>query len=154
MVDYDLIKFWLGVCYGNHACRRLHSISVPGFKVIDCASRKILPGASGCRYVALSYVWGTDSAAGQCPEGSLPSPLPRVIEDSLTVAPKLGFHYVWVDRYCIDQENKEEKHTQISNMDVIYKGAVRIFSELFTLNSMSRELREIGHSQHSYHRLE
>lgn len=106
--------------------------------------------------MALSYVWGADSAAEQCPEGSLPSPLPRVIEDGLTVALKLGggFHYIWVDRYCIDQENEEEKHTQISNMDMIYEGAVRIFSEPFTSNSMSRELRDIDGSRHSYYRLE
>jgi hypothetical protein len=32
---------------------------------------------------------------------------------------KIGLTYLWVDRYCIDQNNTEEKHDNIRNMEAI-----------------------------------
>ena len=53
----------------------------------------------------------------------LPSHLPRLIEDAITAVVKLQFRYLWVDRYCIPQDQDEAKHTQIQNMDKIYGSA-------------------------------
>ncbi|KAH4354399.1 hypothetical protein HBH99_256890 [Parastagonospora nodorum] len=39
------------------------------------------------------------------------------------VAIELGIPFLWVDRYCIDQNNWQQKHTIIRNMDKIYSGA-------------------------------
>lgn len=39
----------------------------------------------------------------------------------MSVTRQLGLQYLWVDRYCIDQENKQEKHILISTMDEIYR---------------------------------
>jgi hypothetical protein len=39
------------------------------------------------------------------------------------VAVKIGMPYLWVDRYCIDKNNPEEKHDIIQNMDKTYRGA-------------------------------
>jgi hypothetical protein len=39
------------------------------------------------------------------------------------VAINLDIPFLWVDRYCIDQANSEEKHDLIRNMDRIYEGA-------------------------------
>ncbi|KUJ09378.1 HET-domain-containing protein, partial [Mollisia scopiformis] len=49
--------------------------------------------------------------------------LPEVIEDSIFVTSSLGIQYLWVDRYCINQQDAADKHEQISNMDVIYANA-------------------------------
>lgn len=45
------------------------------------------------------------------------------MEDAIHVTKALDIRYLWVDRYCIDQTNEEEKHHTICNMDVIYEGA-------------------------------
>ena len=77
---------------------------------------------------SLSYVWG------QSPSATLESvtdyayqptlhELPKVIEDSIEVTLRLGFQYLWVDRYCINQSDKEDQHNQIRQMDLIYSNA-------------------------------
>lgn len=35
----------------------------------------------------------------------------------------MGFDYIWIDKYCINQNNKAEKGGQISQMDSIYYNA-------------------------------
>jgi hypothetical protein len=35
----------------------------------------------------------------------------------------LGERYLWVDFYCIDQQNPNGRKAQIDNMDLIYQGA-------------------------------
>jgi hypothetical protein len=35
----------------------------------------------------------------------------------------LGISYIWVDKYCIDQENAEQKQEQIPIMGQIYERA-------------------------------
>ncbi|CAI9627456.1 unnamed protein product [Alternaria burnsii] len=77
-----------------------------------------------CQYVALSYVWGglvfkTDSTSGL-----LPSMLPCTIEDSIKATLLLGYRYLWVDAFCINQDDAEDKHHQIQQMDLIYTSAM------------------------------
>jgi len=49
--------------------------------------------------------------------------LSNVVRDAIEITEKLGFKYLWVNRYCINQHNSEEKHSQIRNMDSIYNTA-------------------------------
>jgi hypothetical protein len=53
----------------------------------------------------------------------LPEPLPKTIADGIQVVLALGLKYLWVDKYCINQFDSEELHTQISAMDIIYESA-------------------------------
>ena len=41
----------------------------------------------------------------------------------MEVTQKLGLDYLWVDRYCIPQHDKEKKQHQIKNMHSIYRQA-------------------------------
>ena len=41
----------------------------------------------------------------------------------MVVANEIGIPYLWVDKYCIDQSNANEKHSLIRQMDKIYRGA-------------------------------
>lgn len=52
----------------------------------------------------------------------LPTNLPLTIAD-ITVTKALGLRYLWVDQYCINQQDKEDKRRQIEHMDLIYKFA-------------------------------
>ena len=40
-------------------CISPKSIGLVGFKVINCATRELVPGVEGVKFAALSYVWGT-----------------------------------------------------------------------------------------------
>ncbi|KAK0723353.1 heterokaryon incompatibility, partial [Lasiosphaeria miniovina] len=50
----------------------------------------------------------------------LPTKLPLVIRDAVTVAKRLEILYLWVDRYCIDQTNETELAAQIKLINLIY----------------------------------
>lgn len=54
---------------------------------------------------------------------SLPTALPATILDAITVTNRLGFRYLWVDRYCINQHDKNKAQIQINQMDLIYQKA-------------------------------
>jgi hypothetical protein len=65
--------------------------------------------------VALSYVWGTEGtdSGGE---------FPRTVKDAVDVTVALGYRFLWVDRYCIEQTS-EAKHKQIRQMDLVYQAA-------------------------------
>lgn len=125
-LDYTQIKSWITRCTETHTACTNEGGYVPGMKVIDCATRKIVKPKDGTRYVALSYVWGK-GAPEQYDYPSLPVDLPLVIEDAIIVCKRLGVPYIWIDRYCIWQEDPIHKMGQINRMDEIYGNA------LFTL---------------------
>ncbi|RYP73975.1 hypothetical protein DL771_003286 [Monosporascus sp. 5C6A] len=125
-LDYDLVRSWMDTCDSMHKriCRtpRGSNKDLPkGFRVIDCETRRIVPAPEVCDYVALSYLWGK-ADGDQAPrlDDRLPGECPLVIEDAIVATNSLGFKFLWVDRFCINQDNAEEKHTQIANMDKVY----------------------------------
>jgi hypothetical protein len=130
-VDFALIKGWLDFCTTNHreTCGIISSRVMLPIRVIDCASRTIMTAAPEWRYVALSYVWGKsppmESEEVWCAiDGQvLPAPLPNVIEDAIIATQKLGFQYLWVDRYSINQLDTQHKKSQIQQMDLVYSRA-------------------------------
>jgi tetratricopeptide (TPR) repeat protein len=112
-------------------CRKYHKLCAPksqhvsGLKLIDCKTYTVVPAPTDVQYVALSYVWGQVSAAQVDRETStiLASTLPPVISDVVQVTTALGFQYLWVDQYCIDQDNPALKQEQLTKMDLIYHTA-------------------------------
>ncbi|KAK0623693.1 heterokaryon incompatibility protein-domain-containing protein, partial [Immersiella caudata] len=113
-------------------------------RVIDCRSAHltIQDYEPGNKYVALSYVWGqsgtTGPTAGAVPRArgttkrtmlKLPADIPLTIRDAIEVTRALRCQYLWVDKYCIDQNNPEEQREQFSRMGDIYAGShVAIFA--------------------------
>jgi len=120
-VDYDLIGNWLRWCSGHHhKCNTANSTSIPGFKTIDVETRTIVPFDDlRSEYVTLSYVWGSFQDGPPGP-GGLPAILPRAVDDAMHVTRRLGLRYIWVDRYCITQDDPEIKRDQIMRMGEIY----------------------------------
>ncbi len=88
-------------------------------------------------YVALSYCWGgeqprktTKSNLEQYRISILPSEvgyneyLPSAIRDAIIITNKLGFSYLWIDAFCICQDDIQEKAIEISRMPSIYRNAI------------------------------
>ncbi|KAI3331588.1 heterokaryon incompatibility protein-domain-containing protein [Xylariaceae sp. AK1471] len=125
------VEPWLRYCtqYHGFLCGS-SSVPVPvhSFQVIDCTTLSVEEGKLGVPYVALSYVWGAlETACGtvQNIDGvkMLPEQLSGVIRDSIDVTKALGYRYLWVDKFCIDQDNPGVKHDQIQQMDTIYQNS-------------------------------
>jgi hypothetical protein len=93
-------------------------------RVIDCKSRRLVELSPDDSYTCLSYVWGKNSVpATHGFKNELPAHVPKTVEDAMAVTTALGVPYLWVDRYCIDQGNPQEKHSIIRNMNKVYEGA-------------------------------
>ncbi len=124
-VDYNEVNEWLSFCKKHHrgACvlsKHQAVKALPGFRLIDCdsdsSSMNILEKPLTERYAALSYVWGEEiTVCG--------STWPKVVLDAILVTRQLGLQYLWVDRFCIDRDNAQEKHFLISKMAAIYQNA-------------------------------
>ncbi|KAI8651984.1 HET domain-containing protein [Fusarium sp. Ph1] len=127
-VDFNIIKNWLRYCKSQHAktCTSVRNKaelnSISSLKFIDCETSTIV-AANGMSYVALSYLWGGGANNIASFVTSLPSDMPKTIKDAMTATRALGFRYLWVDRYCINQTSQEEVLEQVHKMDLIYNHA-------------------------------
>ncbi|KAK3486910.1 HET-domain-containing protein [Neurospora hispaniola] len=127
-INYRLLRHWIMECEDHWGCRNssselINAYTGPTIRVIDCATRHIVDRQPGDRYIALSYVWGNQPLVGNKGSRVLPTNAPKVVEDAMVVVKRLGQQYLWVDQYCIDQHNDQDKHAQIKNMDRIYEGS-------------------------------
>jgi hypothetical protein len=124
-IDWYVVNQWIRRCTTNHqetCCRPEAGLNLPGFLVIDCDTRNIVPAPKGCVYAALSYMWGPTASAALTTEFQcrLPAQAPATIEDALLCTRAIGLRYLWVNRYCIDQTDPSTKHSLIQRMDQIY----------------------------------
>ncbi|KAG1825504.1 heterokaryon incompatibility protein-domain-containing protein [Suillus subaureus] len=138
-VDIKMVKKWIKLCQESHGdtCKSLLRIGehdnrkLPGcVRVVDVILMAVVPAPSGCRYLALSYIWGgigaeywttKDNIAERGTPGGLnAAKFPDTITDSILFVRQLGERYIWIDTLCIIQDNSQDKFTQIHNMDLIY----------------------------------
>ncbi|KAH9906862.1 heterokaryon incompatibility protein-domain-containing protein [Xylariomycetidae sp. FL2044] len=130
--DLSLASYWLRYCKSHHERLCSPPNKAPTeLLLIDCSSLTVVYAPDHAEYTALSYTWGVSTTENHPSESAirsgssgilLPSPLPNVIISAISVTIGLGFRYLWVDRYCIDQANNS-KHQQINQMYLIYRNA-------------------------------
>lgn len=109
----DSVMSWMETCDLSHGtyCAPRSGKLLKRLKVIDCSTRTVVNAPEDCKYLALSYVWGSlstlEPTRSTQPSGGLlgsnalylPKILPKTIEDSLALVVRLGYRYLWVDRY-------------------------------------------------------
>lgn len=121
--DLSVVREWIQHCDNGHThpdCNPTCNFYLPGFTVIDCETRTLVSWSNSTPYVTLSYVWGTELAEAHGDDGRLPEMLPKLIDDAINVSSFLGYRYLWIDRYCIPQDDGAIKAGLIRNMDKIY----------------------------------
>ncbi|KAG1763838.1 heterokaryon incompatibility protein-domain-containing protein [Suillus occidentalis] len=134
-VNIGLVKKWIKLCQVNHGnkCRNVWRVdrNLPGFvRVVDVVLMAVVPAPFGCRYVTLSYVWGSggaeywttkdNRAARSIPGGLNAATLPDTIADSISFVRQLGERYIWIDALCITQDDPQDKAIQLHAMDLVY----------------------------------
>ncbi|KAK8102246.1 heterokaryon incompatibility protein-domain-containing protein [Apiospora sp. TS-2023a] len=123
--EAEIVQEWLRVCQKSHANCVPHGWLLWVTKLIDCNNGGVVSVSTLDTipdYVALSYVWGEPSSTPAKPAKDR-SALPQLVEDAISVTKQMGFQYIWVDRYCVEQKDSHRKHEQIMNMDSIYENA-------------------------------
>ncbi|KAI1110638.1 heterokaryon incompatibility protein-domain-containing protein [Nemania sp. NC0429] len=101
----------------------------PGSNQLDAV---LLDDTSGVKepYLALSHCWG-----GTIPYRTLQSnkeelcrridffELSENFQDAFTVARRLSYRYIWIDSFCIVQDDKQDWFQQATKMADVYSGA-------------------------------
>jgi hypothetical protein len=68
------------------------------------------------------YVLAEDDT-GYREGSSISMDVPGTVRDTISVTLQLGYRYLWVDEFCIDQKDDDHRSDQIKKMDQIYRGA-------------------------------
>ncbi|KAI1868388.1 hypothetical protein JX265_007211 [Neoarthrinium moseri] len=144
LVDMAQVKDWLDRCVHEHGqdCNgpaMSVSASLPSsFRLVDTLDRCVVQPTSNVEYTALSYVWAAASDSLEKQElqlvrsnlelmskpGSLnDNNIPEVVMDAIRLCQQIGKRYLWVDRFCIIQDDPESKMEQIAAMGMVYQQA-------------------------------
>lgn len=119
-IDFKRAKEWVRICTELHGdnCSGDKGHVVENFRLIDCSTGEVVSANKDEPYVALSYVWGEEKASAQetCA-------YPKTIRDAIIATRNLGYRWLWVDKYCIDQNDTNDLNYQLQQMDVIYQQA-------------------------------
>jgi hypothetical protein len=98
-----------------------------GLRLIDYYERRVIDtdtlADNRMKYLALSYVWVLPTRYNLRNCTSISRHLPKTIEDAIAVTINLGIRYLWIDKFCIPQNDAAEKHRQISVMASVYRSA-------------------------------
>ncbi|KEF59105.1 uncharacterized protein A1O9_03949 [Exophiala aquamarina CBS 119918] len=122
-IDFGIVKTWISQPISQPSSR-IHRQSDLPERLIDWYSKRIVP-AGAKKYVTLSYAWGNAMVEydNVDSEGMLPEPTPGTVTDAIRATKRLGFRYLWVDKYCIDQKDGPGRLRQINHMDIIFKNS-------------------------------
>ncbi|PVH71824.1 HET-domain-containing protein, partial [Cadophora sp. DSE1049] len=88
--------------------------------LIVCTSRHIIQTSEPTIYAALSYLWGEDLGTKLESYGQFSPLIPLVVKDAISVTKELGFRYLWVDRYCIPQDEGATKDFLLKTKALTY----------------------------------
>lgn len=94
-------------------------------------------------YVCLSYCWGNTENAGRTTISNISQylenipldQLPNTIRDAILLCAKLKFWYIWIDRLCIIQDDKDDWTNQAAQMSRIYSKATLTIATPICLRS-------------------
>jgi hypothetical protein len=118
-VRFSALQHWIKDCDTFHTACCSSFQETPDIRLIDCETRQLVLSNNNL-YVTLSYVWGRNAVQSEIKEehnfsmsNVLPKLLPETIEDAIIVTKNLGFRFLWIDKYCIDQEDEEDRHKQV-----------------------------------------
>lgn len=112
----------------------LETIPPASTYLIDLVSKSLVRKNTSETYAALSYVWGQPESCHElhCTVTTLPkmrregffssrnTKIPQTITQAMAFTTLMGLRYLWVDRFCIVQDDQADKHTQLRSMGSIY----------------------------------
>ncbi|KAK4176787.1 HET-domain-containing protein [Triangularia setosa] len=131
-IDWGSLNCWISHCQSSHAeCTKAdpRSDGLPYLYLIDCVQGLVVRVKRKRNISNAQLRLGPQTrrkapVEGSWPEGSF-SVLDALltIQDAIRVVRELSLRYLWVDKYCINQADVEEKRLILRNMDQIYEHA-------------------------------
>lgn len=134
-----LLKYWLQECLTKHPkCQAnlAHQWYPSRLLKLDATTVSLMDTSTICSkepYVTVSHCWGTKKFKTLTTEnlqefetGLRVVDLPATFRDAIRTTARLGFRYIWIDCYCIVQDQgsnrrAEDKLKEIAHMDLVYR---------------------------------
>lgn len=131
------VREWLDTCNAEHGdhCSGPPADTWRPIWLIDSVNRCLVRARATDRYIALSYVYEPPLPSSRGPVETLrenlevltasmdDADIPQTILDAMWLARKLGIKYLWVDRFCIVQDDDVEREEYVKNMAYVYANA-------------------------------
>lgn len=129
----------MNTCLENHTSCRQHRPSQIPSRLLEIFQNsenatcvRLVDTESPCApFFALSYCWGQDqplktrkSNIGTLQRGLELERLPCTIRDAITVTQSMGVAHIWIDAFCIVQDDEDDKIRELALMPDIYSGAL------------------------------
>ena len=147
----EILQTWLSKCESSHSmCWWAGPKASLRLRLFDIKFRSVrqfqLSSDNSVRYVALSYVWGSQAQRltlsranhkNLSKKGAINlEDISRTISDAAVIVEMLGERYLWVDALCILQDDQDDLAEQIPVMGQIYtRSLVTIMAAASTDNN-------------------
>lgn len=79
------------------------------------------------KFDAISYTWGGEQRDAYISCDGCPLAVTKSCRDALWAYRSVGRHVVWIDQLCVNQEDLEERSTQVLLMGQIYSRAEQVY---------------------------
>ena len=138
-IDIGMVRQWINCCqisHGDHCSSSELPLPSHQIYLIDVEESCLVLAAAESRYIALSYVWGGTAAIKTTKSnliylrrpGSISADvdnlaIPKTIRDAIRLVLLLGERYLWVDSFCVIQDDQDTKQLYLNSMASIYANA-------------------------------
>jgi hypothetical protein len=125
-IDFKLVRDWIDSCSNSGNRCNISKTEKAKFpiRVVNCLRQSVEWSCGQAPYLALSYTWGEEERvqfqSNPHGLGFLPDELPTLISDAIQATLELGYQYLWIDSYCIRQDDQVDIEQQVSQMHQIY----------------------------------
>ena len=148
----EILRTWLSKCESSHSmCWWTGPKAFLRLRLFDikfrCVRQFQISSDNTVRYVALSYVWGSQAQPltlsranhkALSKKGAINlEEISRTISDAAVVVEMLGERYLWVDALCILQDDQDDLAEQIPVMGQIYSRSLVTIMAAASIDSNS-----------------
>jgi hypothetical protein len=142
LISFETAKKWFIQCCTKHKdCQDPATDEIPT-RLVELSPLGALKTArlwstagEAVSYAALSYCWGgpqpfktTTAVSSEYPESLPYTSLPQTILDAFEVARNLDLQLIWIDSFCIIQDDEEDVQRELGRMAQVYQNEKRIIS--------------------------
>lgn len=143
---FDTLKRWIYRCKAEHEeCQPKADKKMPHrvleIKSIEPLRIRLVENCARLEdYACLSHRWGPETKSKSLNAGNLnlyEAEVPEdkfyhLVKDAIVAVSRLGLQFVWIDCYCIIQDDQGDWEVEAANMADIYEGALLTISATFS----------------------
>lgn len=148
---FGILKHWLSRCEAEHTqCQRAAAKTLP-YRVLEIKDteplrvRLVENCTQQADYACLSHRWGPQTKFNSLNKQNLDlykTEVPQdklypLVRDAIEATSRLGLRFIWIDCYCIIQDDPKDWETEAAKMANIYENAFITISATFAKKGRS-----------------